>query len=239
MPTAALNRPQPSNTVNASPSIEDIDALLSQADALLNDVQTDFGGQTDSPVQAGQSTSKASEPTSREEDIQHLAEEVSFSAKDVDAEAVAALLNSPDLTADADADPAEKDESAEDEPAEAELDTSHKPQSAPQDWLNEAASADDLIPSIPDENTRVEASGSRPVAAIGAARKLLAGTLGQYTVGKYIARLFRLPMEFLILLDRPFAKMDQKAKSFLGYAAIATLMVATGTWIYGDLRTIP
>ncbi len=43
----------------------------------------------------------------------------------------------------------------------------------------------------------------------------------------------QLAVSFLVLLDRPFAGLSLKVKTFIGCAGIATSLVAAATWIIG------
>lgn len=58
-----------------------------------------------------------------------------------------------------------------------------------------------------------------------------------YLLKRAVYGLLWLPIQLLIVLDKPFANMSVTKKTLLGCVSIATCLVAAATWLFGTLST--
>lgn len=228
-------------------STQDIDALLAEADSLMNDMDASLGGtESDAPGQdigsaQGESNdlvATASAPadqaavrtpsgeavSNEEQPISDIVEGLSSFADEVDHGAVSKCLDANGSETAISGQPA----TPVNLPADG-------PTPAPQEWVNEAELGQDTgtaaenVPSIPEER-----SGPAP-AVVAVARRAKAGGERDGLVGP-VGKALHLPIDILILLDYPFARLGPNVKAGIGGAAVATLLVAIGTWIVASLH---
>jgi hypothetical protein len=247
----------------------DVDALLSQADSLMDEVQASLGEGGMGAAAATQGTGEGSPPTpgasaeavTAENAIHDMAEEITSSADKADADAIMAMLNpgeaddgnassalQPDSTAAPATEPSNPSGSTEAPAPEAATTNDSPPapatgtpaqatskpaivagSTATEEWMN--AMPDDQVPSIPDVNE----SDAQPASQAAEAIRVRSRQAGACLTG-LLRHLVRLPIDIVILLDRPFAGLGSGTKSLIGYTAIGTLAIALASWIYGGLR---
>lgn len=239
-------------------STEEIDALLAQADSLMADMADSLGEQrpqqSDSPSadkpmaaragagQADVAEAVTEEPqTSGESSVEPPESSGEPSAKPPEPSGEASPDQAETRSERASAPEAPELEAAElaggdgDKPAvQPEASDAEGPQSPPPDWLAEAdinnlaENVKESLPHIPETLTSEEAparerSASRPA---GAARIL----------PRAAAAVAHVPIDLLILLDRPFSRLSAGTKACLGYAAIGTLIVGIATWLLSNAQ---
>jgi len=213
----------------SSGNVQDIDALLAEADSLMDGLATAMA--EDDPAddaaradeESGGDAGDASAPG-----IESQVDDLPDFAADTDADAVA-----PELGGGGDAEIAAEDEIDQLLGKPSRKGTIIGPKSAPEEWLAEAdlASAGhdavEQLPHIPDTISGEPEGGEQTRA--GAIRTRLVTTVGA---------VLALPVGVLVALDRPFAGLSLRIKACIGYAAIATLLVAAGTWVLGSRQTM-
>lgn len=190
-------------------STQDIDALLAEADSLMDEMST--------KLEAGTPDGNAAPETSSDPAAQELAgmvEEMSASIASVDSDAVAEALANPPEAGDLD----------ESESADA-----SGPLTAPADWVDEAEVATDLLSgqAVPT----IEETADTP--AVAAAQVLQAAAV--QSTHRLVRVTLRAPIGLMVLMDRPFARLGPNVKNCIGYAAVATLLIAAGTWAVGTV----
>lgn len=199
-------------------STQDIDALLAEADSLMDEMST--------KLEAGTPDGNAAPETSSDPAAQELAgmvEEMSASIASVDSDAVAEALANPPR------------ESAESDPPEAgDLDESASadasgPLTAPAEWLDEAEVATDLLSgqAVPT----IDETADTPVVAAAQVRQ----TAAVQKTHRLLRVMLHAPIGLLVLMDRPFARLGPNVKNCIGYAAVATVLIAAGTWAVGTV----
>ena len=257
MPTAEAIKPDRVGPATEEAIASDVDSLLSQADCLLDDVQANVAGDqaAEAPAEALATPSPISDnaaSTAIDEAIHDMAAEITAPTDTADADATAALLNSngpeeepakpespeppnppPPASSDS-AEPEVKVEpqvSAVPEPVQSPQPAQSPAEPAPAEWM--AENPNDQVPDIPEAQDSTSAGGqeANPAAPTRLPVRQRSGTL------RSVARGFaRLPLDILILLDRPFARLGPGTKSAIGVLAIGTLALAAATWIYGNLH---
>jgi hypothetical protein len=233
-------------------SAKDIDELLAQADALMNDMAADLGEQQ--PDSTASRSAAAAGPAS----VDAPAGTSQVAGQDpekpppgvAEPEGVQTEAAEPDTAEVAEEDPdgGSFDTSAVKESAPSPGDdlgvpggpgeavAVEGPQSAPPDWLAEAEidslieNSSELLPQIPEALAAQGGSSpdrpcSRLVIGVRGYLRLLGGAVAHA------------PIDLLVLLDRPFARLSTGAKTFIGYAAIGTLIVGITTWLLGSSST--
>ncbi len=205
-------------------STDEIDALLADADSLMNEVQSglDETQPTQAEASAAQSVAEpADAPTAEstpepESDTTEASE--STTAESDDAQAYA--------------EPTEASESDAATPVEEKPVASDGAQKAPSEWLQELdedSASDDRLPDISEDSVRAGGDGHVTDAPVKREpRQKRRGPLGMLLTALH------LPIDALALFDLPFAGVSLEAKSYIGWAAIATLLMAGFVWTARD-----
>lgn len=234
-------------------STEEIDVLLAQADSLMAEMADSLGEQqpeqpdsppADEPAAAqadagnmgvaeaiAEEDQAAGEPSARQpepsgEAPADQAEPSVETAPDPEA----SVSESPELetagpTKTAQADPATQPDADS---------TAEGPQSPPPDLLAEAdinnlaETVNEPLPQIRETLTSEEAPACEKSAPQPASASRI--------LPRAAAAVAHVPIDLLILLDRPFSRLNAGAKTFLGYAAIGTLIVGLATWLLGTAQ---
>lgn len=191
-------------------STQDIDALLAQADSLMNEMASKMG---DKPAEEVE-TPGAGDAVDQE--LSGSTDGFSDANSAVDPEAVADGLTAEAL----------------DPPQSVPLNPRNHgdgpgPTPAPSDWVEEASAspdhmADQPVPLIEEASDDDSAAAILPSAAVQKTRRV-------------VTAVFHAPIDLLVLIDRPFARLGPTVKTCIGYAAVATLVIAAGTWIAGSV----
>lgn len=209
---------------------QDIDALLAQADSLMDEMASNLGGSDGAAVST---TGETSGPTSADTDaadcdpeLQAIADDLTAFTATVDSESV--------VEPSGDEGGESTDEGSEAEPtAKRSSDASSGASAAPAEWVDEAQMSGDAmsiqgLPTIPDEQGATE----EPVAPA-----TLANTARRLPV-RLLRGVIHSPIDALVLLDRPFARLGSQVKTCIGFVAIATLLMAAGTWVVGGMYLV-
>ncbi len=221
----------------------DVDALLNEADMLMGEVEANLNertpGSTPDPGAARDASTAPGESASTRpafDNLDEMAAEISATTVSVDPEAIAALLSRAEP-------PSDQQSPSTDSPAApqaapvtpppappipARTATPPAASRAPTEWMQEAGAdqdgMDDELPQIPDDSSIGEVAKPAPaVIAHRAARRS----------ARLLQSALRTAIVVLVLMDKPFAKLNSRIKSMIGMAAIATLTVAVATWVLG------
>ena len=266
MPTTSLFTNDSAAADTTDPFIEEIDALLSQADSLMDEVQAGLGSEestststTNQSPQGDPSPVKASFADARpaEPGVEEMAKQLASSADQADTEAIAAVLEADDAAKQAelkhtgdetnDQAPAISPPSTAPEavppaapeaslPAAPDASLPAAPEAAPPAattsspaWMTEIS--DDRVPSVPGLQDGKAQPATREVSAIAIRSRYVKSRLCEIA-----CRVAHLPVDALVLADRPFARLAPRVKTMIGCGAIGTLLIALATWTYGSLR---
>jgi len=231
-----------------STASQDIDALLAEADSLMNEMAVSLGASStdDSDASSAKGATEA-DAARTDADAAEAAAPDSSGASDVSADAVRELMEgvtgfSEQVDPEAQLEAERSADELVDDEVEAVLSRLSTggsvlgPRSAPEEWVAEAEAGKDgqageQLPHIPETLTD---SGDTTAGRIGRILGRVAES-GPVSVAKIPLRVL---VHVLVVLDRPFAGLGHGVKTVLGYVAIGTLLVAMGTWLVGSLQLV-
>ncbi|MBI4579421.1 MAG: hypothetical protein HY718_06935 [Planctomycetes bacterium] len=193
------------------------------------------GTESASPVPLGTSSAADSISRSTADQLRDMAEQIAAPTEDADADAIMAVLAPGDAGAAAPGKP----DTPTDAPSEV------RPGAAP--------STEESSPGLSQTDSSSTTQAPSPETAVAPESVTAATTTIEPTqpveappapssatplpsVGRLACCLWfvaHLPVDLLIVLDAPFARLNPTLKTLIGYAAIGTLIVASGTWIAG------
>lgn len=231
---AAPSKAGTANPGKAAPTV-DVESTLDQVDAQLADLEAMLAEATDGEIDLSVPEEKVPEPQQAPASKSEVAE-VQNTATATDPVPVVSEAGQEDYAADTSesqesvekAQPLPDDSRVNEETASDELPQASAAESTTREDMalaeNPSANVEQALENATDHTSAVSAEQSEPVRQNRL--RSLPNSLIKITCGLLI--------QILTIIDLPFARLGRGIKNLIGYAAIATLLVAVGTWVAGS-----